>query len=284
MKLDNLTRMLPRRWRERPPVVTVLRLHGVIAPGGSPLRPSLNIAALNDAIERAFKPRRLKAVALAVNSPGGAPAQSALIHDRIRLLAEKKKVPVLAFCEDVAASGGYWIACAGDEIFAERTSIVGSIGVISASFGFQELLAKAGIERRLHTAGERKSFLDPFQPEQEDDVRRLKALQKDLHATFKAHVKARRGERLKGTDKRLFSGEFWTGQQALDLGLIDGLGGLHATVRERYGEKVRLLPVGGRRNWLQRRMGLDSGAVGAGLAEALVGAVEERAAWNRYGL
>lgn len=284
MKLERMTRMLPRKWRERPPVVSLLRLHGIIAPGGSPLRPSLNLTALDGVIERAFKPRRLKAVALSINSPGGSPVQSALIHDRIRGLADEKKVPVLAFCEDVAASGGYWLACAGDEIFANRASVVGSIGVISASFGFQDLLAKAGIERRMHTAGDRKSFLDPFQAEEEDDVRRLKTLQKDLHATFKEHVRERRGDRLNASERRLFSGEFWTGQQALDLGLIDGIGNLNTVLKERYGKKVHINKVGGRRNWLQRRMGLDSAEAGAGLAHGLADALEERAQWGRYGL
>ena len=278
--------LLIARLRRRAPVVAVLRLQGVIAPHGSPLRPALSLAALAGQIEQAFKLRGLKAVALAVNSPGGSPVQSALIHDRIRTLAAEKNVPVIAFVEDVAASGGYWIALAGDEIFVNESSIVGSIGVISASFGFQELLDKVGVERRLHTSGDKKSFLDPFTPETEGDVKRLTAIQKEIHDAFKAHVKTRRGGKLKSGTRTIYSGEFWTGRKAVDLGLADGIGDLRTTMRERYGEKVKLTVVGGRKGILKRRLGLgpSENYAPASLVDGILDTFGARALWARYGL
>ena len=223
------------------------------------------------AIDRAFAPRRLAAVALAVNSPGGSPVQSALIARRIRARADERGVPVLAFAEDVAASGGYWLACAGDEIYADENSIVGSIGVIAAGFGFVEAIARHGVERRVHTAGARKGMLDPFRPEDPGEVERLLAVQRDMHESFIAHVRARRGRRLKGADEELFSGEFWSGRQAIALGLVDGLGDLRGVLRDRFGERVRIRPVAARRG-LRRRLGIgpagggiDAGALGAEL-------------------
>ena len=277
-----LTRSWPP-WRDRRPVVAVLRLNGVIA-AGSRLRGGLNLAALASQIERAFKTRHLKAVALAINSPGGSPVQSALIAKRVRALADEKKVPVFAFAEDVAASGGYWLACAGDEIYADENSIIGSIGVIYAGFGFQALLEKAGIERRMHTRGDKKMMLDPFAEENAEDVTRLKALQKDVHDSFKAYVRERRGDRLKGGRRRLFSGEVWTGKRALGLGLIDGIGDVRSVMRERYGDKVQLRVVAGRRGWLERRLRLPLGMSPVGWAEQLIEAVEARAHWSRFGL
>jgi len=281
-----IDRFLPKTWRDRGPLVAVVRLYGVIAPTGTPLRAALNLAETAGAIEQAFKLRGVKAIALAVNSPGGSPVQAALIHDRIRLLADEKELPVHVFCEDVAASGGYWIACAGDDIYADASSIIGSIGVISAGFGFEDLIRKLGIERRLHTSGERKSFLDPFAPESEQDLKRLTALQKEIHNDFKQHVRTRRGDRLNGAERKLFSGEFWTGRSARELGLIDGLGDLKSVLRQKYGDKVRLKLVGARRSWLRRRLGLtESGATLAeGAGRGLLAAVEERAHWQRYGL
>ncbi len=272
------------RLRSRGPVVAVLRLAGVIS-AGSRLRGGLNIAALAGPIERAFRTKRLSAVALLINSPGGSPVQSALIYKRIRALAEEKEIPVLTFTEDVAASGGYWIACAGDEIFADENSIVGSIGVISASFGFTSLLDKIGVERRVHTRGEKKTLLDPFAPEKAEDVARLTALQKEIHESFIALVKERRGDKLKGGAKKLFSGEFWTGAQALKLGLVDGIGDLRTMMRERYGKRVRLRLIEPRRHWLQRRLtfSLDESRA-AGWADDLIAAVELRAHWGRFGL
>ncbi|MBI5163135.1 MAG: S49 family peptidase [Magnetospirillum sp.] len=262
-----------------PPVVTVVRLNGLIAAGGGMLRGGLNLAGQEGILKAAFAPRRLAAVALAVNSPGGSPVQSALLGARIRAHAEERHVPVLAFVEDVAASGGYWLAAAADEIFADASSIVGSIGVVSAGFGVHEAIARLGIERRLHTQGERKRMLDPFLPEKPEDVARLMALQADIHDAFKAWVRQRRGARLTADEATLFTGEVWTGRRAVALGLIDGLGDLRSVLRARFGEKVRLKPVGGRRGgWLRRRLGLD-----AGPADWLA-AVEERLTWGRWGL
>ena len=290
MDLRSLLARLPiARFRDPPPVVGVLRLGGIIG-GLGPLRSGMTLAALETAIERAFKLPRLEAVALSINSPGGSAAQSDLICRRIRDLAEEKGVPVFAFCEDVAASGGYWLACAADEIYVRETSIVGSIGVISAGFGFAELLQRWGIERRLHTAGDKKSMLDPFQAEKPKDVARLKGIQKELHETFQDLVRERRGPRLKGGDKALFSGEFWTGAKAVELGLVDGIGELRQTLRARYGDKVVLKRVDGERPWWRRRFGI-AGPGGAprppepqDWVAGLLAAVEERAHWSRFGL
>ncbi len=286
-----------KRFREPAPVVTVLRLDGGIGPG-STLRRGLNMKALAEPIARAFQPKRLTAVALVVNSPGGSAAQSALIASRIRQWADEKQVPVIAFVEDVAASGGYWLACAADEIYADERSIVGSIGVVSAGFGFVGLLDKLGMERRVYTAGERKAILDPFRPENPDDVAILKSLQADLHESFAAWVRARRGPRL-AAGEELFTGEFWTGRRAFELGLVDGLGDIRSQLRARFGEKVRLRPVRQERKGLAKLLkpGLD-GEAAEGLAGVLAGrgdwtgelaaellsSAEERLLWSRYGL
>ncbi|MEE8501770.1 MAG: S49 family peptidase [Kiloniellales bacterium] len=279
-----LSRLPVRRFKEPPPVVAVLRLSGVIG-GIGPVRRGLSLASQAHLIERAFKLPRLKAVALTINSPGGSPVQSALIAGRIRALAEEKNIPVVAFAEDVAASGGYWLACAADEIFAHESSIVGSIGVISAGFGFPALLERLGVERRVHTAGARKSMLDPFRSEDPKDVARLQTIQTDVHESFQDYVRQRRGERLTGEEADLFSGEFWTGRRALELGLVDALGDLRQVMRERYGEKVRLRLIDGARPRWRPRLSVEVPAPDlAASAAALVGAVEERALWARYGL
>src|SRR3979411_1137251 len=233
--------MLPARWRRGAAVVPVVRLSGLIG-AVTPLRPGMSLAGVARTLERAFGTKNAKAVALVINSPGGSPVQSRQIYLRIRALAAEKKLPVLVFVEDVAASGGYMIACAGDEIFCDPSSILGSIGVVGGSFGFQELIRKIGVERRLYTAGEHKAMLDPFLPENSDDVARVKALQREIHAIFIALVKGSRGARLKGTDDLLFTGEYWAGESAVSLGLADGIGDLRSTLRARYGEKV-LKPV-----------------------------------------
>lgn len=261
------------------PLVNVLRLDGVIGRTSGPRRGGMTLSDLAESIERAFKGPQVKAVALAINSPGGSPVQSALIATRIRALAAENEVPVFAFCEDVAASGGYWLACAADEIYADPASIVGSIGVVFAGFGFPEMLAKIGVERRIHTAGEKKAILDPFKDEDQDDVEVLKDLQADIHEQFKAHVRARRGDKLQADEDVLFTGEFWTGNRAQGLGLVDGLGDLRTVMRERYGEKVRLKVVGRRRGWLEKRFGMRTD-----WADDLIGAVEARSLWTRYGL
>lgn len=283
-----LARLPLGRFRPAQPVVAVLRLNGVIGQVG-PLRTGLSLARLAPAIERAFAIPRVKAVALAINSPGGSPVQSSLIARRIRQLAAEKNVPVVAFAEDVAASGGYWLACAADEIFADASSIVGSIGVIASSFGFAEMIEKAGITRRIYTAGEHKSMLDPFEPENPDDVVRLKAIQADIHTGFQSWVRERRGDRLRGTPEDLFNGEFWTGRRALELGLIDGIDDLRSAMRRRFGDDVRLKLVGAERSWLRRRFAsaaseIEPAILPATWAEDLLAAVEARLWWNRFGL
>lgn len=274
-----------------PPRVNVLRLSGILADTNSPLRGGLSLNSLAGPIELAFKGRNLKAVALAINSPGGSPVQSALVARRLRDKAEETGVPLIAFCEDVAASGGYWLACAADEIYADENSIVGSIGVVSSSFGFQEAIRKLGIERRLYTAGEKKVLLDPFQEADAKDVNRLKGIQKEMHEAFKATVRERRGGRLKGGEQTLFSGEFWTGRKALEHGLIDGLADLRGELRRRYGEEVRLRKIERKKGLIPRRLGMteESGA-GFGFPEperwgaGLLAAAEQRALWGRFGL
>lgn len=264
-----------KRWfpiPKRDPLVAVIRLHGGIATGS---RGQLNDAGLAGAIERAFRKGRPRAVALSINSPGGSPVQSALIAARIRRLAAEKDLPVYAFVEDLAASGGYWLACAGDEIFADRSSLVGSIGVIMASFGLDRFIAQHGVERRVYTSGESKSQLDMFRPENPDDVARIKAIGGEIHEAFIDHVKARRGDRL-ADDPRLFTGEFWTGDRALELGLIDGIGHLVPQMKARYGDKVRFAVHGPKRSLFRR--------IGAALSGEAFAAVEERALWARFGL
>lgn len=261
-----------------PPIVTVVRLSGLIAAGGGMLRGGLNLANQAGILKAAFRPKRLAAVALVVNSPGGSPVQSSLIAKRIRAHARERSVPVLAFVEDVAASGGYWLAVAADEIVADPASIIGSIGVVSAGFGFHEAIKRLGIERRLHTQGERKRLLDPFLPEKPEDVERLKDIQGDIHDLFKAWVRERRAGKLVGDPEVLFNGDIWTGRRALELGLIDALGDLRTTCRARFGDKVRLRLVGDARPWWRRLPFKGE------MATEMLAAVEERAAWARWGL
>lgn len=278
--------LLPPRFRADIPVVPVVRLNGVIGVS-SPLRPGLMLATTARTLERAFAVRKARAVALVINSPGGSPAQSHLIFRRIRQLSEEKNIPVLAFIEDVGASGGYMLACAADEIICDDYSIVGSIGVVGGSFGFPKLMEKLGVERRLYTSGERKVMLDPFMPEDPDDVARIKAVQRDIHDHFIKLVKDRRGGRLNGDDETLFSGEFWTADKAIELGLVDHHGELRSCLRERYGDKVRTPLISDARNFFGRKIpgvglrGILSGQ--AGLADDLIGALETRAIWSRYG-
>lgn len=270
----------------RPPIVPVLRLAGIIAGANLPLRgPMLNLAALAGTIDRAFAMRGAKAVALAINSPGGSAVQSNLIMRRIRQLAQEKNLPVFAFVEDAAASGGYWLALAADEIFADANSIVGSIGVIAQGFGFDRLIERFGVERRVHAQGEKKSFLDPFAPEKPDDVARLDRAMRLMHEGFKEVARERRGAKLPAGAPDLFSGEFWTGREALELGLIDGIGDLRSILRARFGERVVMVPVGPARGWLRRRLGAGFWAPqGAGLVDELWAAAEARALWARIGL
>jgi signal peptide peptidase SppA len=286
---ERLTSRLPGRIGDRTDraKVSLVRLQGVISPVTAPIpRQIINVTTVEKVLERAFAPERLAAVALLVNSPGGSATQSALVADRIRGLATDRGVPVLAFCEDVAASGGYWLACAADEIYAHPTSIVGSIGVISQGFGLEGLLQRIGVQRRLYTAGESKSRLDPFLPEKPEDVAWLRGLQDQLHEMFQQWVRDRRGDRLR-TDAELFTGEVWTGARAVELGLIDGLGTARGVLTERYPDAA-LTPIEGRKPLLAR-LGLGGSpaagrAVGAELLLTLLEAAGDRATWARYGL
>jgi signal peptide peptidase SppA len=288
--LDRLMALLPARLRRSAAVVPVVRLSGTIG-AVTPLRPGMSLGAVAKTLERAFATKNAKAVALVINSPGGSPVQSRQIFLRIRQLAAEKKLPVLVFVEDVAASGGYMLACAGDEIFCDPSSILGSIGVVGGTFGFQELIKRIGVERRLYTAGAHKAMLDPFLPENPDDVARVKALQQEIHAIFIALVKASRGERLKGADDVLFTGEYWAGETSVSLGLADAIGDLRSTLRARYGDKVLtpvIAPAGG---MLSGLLGRKSGAAATqaalegigGLPDELISALETRAIWAKFG-
>jgi len=264
--------------------VAVIKLHGVITPTPSPLaRGVINVAAMDSALTRAFDHDRLSAVALSINSPGGAPTQSALVADRIRELADRKKVPVLAFCEDVVASGGYWLACAADEIFAHQTSIVGSIGVVSRGFGLVGLLERLGVERRLYTAGEHKARLDPFLPEKDEDIAWLTDMQLQLHELFVQWVRDRRGSKIENADAELFDGEVWTGGRAAELGLVDGVGTLREIIAKRYPD-AEITAVEPRKPLLARLGIGPAAAFGRADALSLMEAVETRAAWSRFGL
>src|ERR1700723_4392613 len=234
--IDRLKEFLPARFRRGTAIVPVVRLSGTIG-AVTPLRPGMSLAGVARTLERAFATKNAKAVALVINSPGGSPVQSRQIYLRIRQLAAEKKLPVLVFVEDVAASGGYMIACAGDEIFCDPPSVLGSTGVVGGSFGFQDLIKKVGVERRLYTAGARKAMLDPFLPENPDDVARVKALQREIHAIFIALVRQSRGTRLKGADDVLFTGEYWAGETSISLGLADAIGDLGSPLPPPYGRK-----------------------------------------------
>jgi serine protease SohB len=286
--LAPLRPLIPLRFRADIPIVPVVRLAGVIGLS-TPLKAGLTLASVSRALDRAFSMPNVKAVALAINSPGGSAVQSHLIFQRIRALAEEKKLPVIAFVEDVAASGGYMIACAADEIVCDASSIVGSIGVVGGSFGFDKLIEKFGIERRLYTSGERKAMLDPFLPEKAEDVERLKAIQREIHEGFIDLVKARRGDKLDSRETALFSGEYWTGRRGRELGLVDAIGDLRGVLRERFGDKVRMPLIAERGLFGRRLPGVnrsDFGLLGSGpsLAEDTVSTLEARALWARYGL
>jgi signal peptide peptidase SppA len=288
--MERLIELLPARLRPGIAVVPVVRLSGVIG-AVTPLRPGMSLAGVARTLERAFEVKNAKAVALMINSPGGSPVQSRQIYVRIRQLAAEKKLPVLVFVEDVAASGGYMIACAGDEIFCDPSSIMGSIGVVGGAFGFQDLIKKIGVERRLYTAGAHKAMLDPFLPENPDDVARVKALQHEIHAIFIALVKQSRGSRLKGADDVLFTGEYWAGETSVSLGLADAIGDLRSTLRARYGDKVLMPVIAPATGMLSSLLGRKSAGAGAltsidgmaGLPDELISALETRAIWAKFG-
>lgn len=285
-----LRRRVDPDWTPRA-TVAVVRLNGVIG-AVSPLRGGIDLASVAASLEGAFEMKGVKAVALSINSPGGSPVQSSLIYKRVRALAEEKSLPVYAFAEDVAASGGYMLACAADEIYADESSIVGSIGVVSAGFGFAGLIEKLGVERRVHTAGESKSMLDPFKPENPDDVARLEALQREVHENFKSLVRRSRGPRLSDPSGEIFTGAFWAAEGAKARGLIDGIGDLRTVMRQKFGKEVRLKVVGSRKPFWRRGIGLTGGSkslpepasLADGLAQGLIGAIEARSLWSRFGL
>lgn len=288
---DRFTAWRQRRLKHRP-VVPVVRLTGVIGRGGLN-RSGISLAAVNGSLERAFKIKKAAAVAIIINSPGGSPVQSALIFNRIRQLAEAHNRKVYVFAEDVAASGGYYIAVAGDEIYVDPSSIIGSIGVVSAGFGFVGALEKLGIERRVYTAGLNKATLDPFQPEKPEDIDHLKSIQLEVHDTFKNVVRSRRGARLKAPDDELFDGRFWAGERAVALGLVDGIGDIFSVLAEKLGGEPALQVIGRKENWLARRLGRMPGINGTSsllndlpstISEQMLMTLEERALWSRFGL
>lgn len=278
---------------EPEPLVHVVRLNGVIGGQSSPFNPSLSLTSVAADLEAAFADKSVKAVALAINSPGGSPVQSALIMKRVRALSAEKEIPVFAFIEDVGASGGYMLALAGDEIYADENSVVGSIGVVSAGFGFKQLIDRVGVERRVYTAGESKAMLDPFQAEDPKDVEHLKSLQAEVHESFKQMVRDRREGKLTAPESDLFTGSFWTGAKAQTLGLIDGLGDMRAILKDKFGEKTRLKLVHTSAGLFRRNknaagvshtaspssLSLDTNLVENGLS-----ALETRALWSRFGL
>jgi signal peptide peptidase SppA len=279
--LKPLLKLLPPSWRKKTPIINLVRLEGVITSGRGGLQQKLNAKELEPLLKKAFR-KGIAGVALQINCPGGSPVQSALIATRIRTLAEKHKVPVYAFCEDVAASGGYWLACAADEIYADENSIVGSIGVISMGFGFPKALTKLGVERRVYTSGESKSTNDPFKPEKPEDVKRLKVLLGEMHESFKNMVHTRRAGKLEAPDKDTFSGAFWTGATAAKMGLVDGIGSMHDILTRKYGENVELKLIESSGGWGLRRLGLAAAI--HQIPDAAIDAAETRALWSRFGI
>ena len=257
--------------------VSVIPLNGIIAPNMG-RRKGLNLNEIDKNIEDAFSLKNLKAVALQINSPGGSPVQSEMISKRIRELSEKKNIPVLAFVEDVAASGGYWLACSADEIFASKASIVGSIGVVSSGFGFDKAIQKLGVERRLYTSGDNKAILDPFLPENNDDVKRLKGIQKELHNQFISFVKSRRGSKIINENKEIFTGAFWSGEKSLELGLIDSFGEMKTVLKERFGESVKI------KEFSPKKKLFSFGSLLSGALDMLLHKIEERSSFKNFGL
>lgn len=275
LKIESLLKPKPR--------IAVLSLHGVIgAAGKMKSNTGLSLQSLDNLIEKAFTLPRVKAVALCINSPGGSPAQSALISERIRQFSEEKSIPTYSFIEDVGTSGGYWLACTSDTIYAQPTSVVGSIGVITAGFGFKDLIAKWGIERRVYTQGENKNILDPFKEEKEEDVSLLLNVQKDIHEVFIRYVKERRADAIDAEDDVLFSGAFWSGLKAKELGLVDGIGSMHGIMQEKYGREIDFVTMESPKPFLAKLLGLDTLSSKA-IAEGVMNVLEERGLWSRLG-
>jgi signal peptide peptidase SppA len=275
-----LLKLLPLSWRKKTPLIHVVRLEGAIMPGKSMRGGNLNMETLEPVLAKAFR-KGIAAVALEINCPGGSPVQSALIASRMRQFSDEHKIPVYAFCEDVAASGGYWLACAGEEIYADENSIVGSIGVISMGFGFDKAIKRYGIDRRVHTAGESKSTNDPFKPEKPEDVKKLKTILNEMHESFKAMVRERRAGKLKAADKDIFTGAYWTGRTAQGKGLVDGIGHMRAIMTAKFGEKAQFKKIPLQQGWGLRRLGFGDAA---SMPDAVIDTLENRSLWQRFGL
>ncbi len=281
-KIRQLLAQIPLPLFQNPsPVVAILPLEGVIG-SGSRFSAALNLAGIEEKISQAFDVYNVKAVALAVNSPGGSPVQSELIMRRIQKLSQEKKIPVYAFAEDVAASGGYLISLAAEEIYAHEASIVGSIGVISAGFGFSKAIEKIGVERRVYAAGDNKSILDPFQAEKDKDIKLLKEMQKEIHEFFKNLVKESRGDKLKGTQKVMFSGQFWAGKEAVKLGLVDGIGDIHTVMKEKLGDKTKFKRIKEEKGLIKTMLGMSVSK--PKISEEILATLENRSLWSRFGL
>ncbi len=284
-KFEHLLSILPFGIGDSKPVVAVLRLEGVIGKI-STAKSGITLSTLNKLIEKTFKLERLEVVCLSINSPGGSPVQAELIASRIISLAKEKNIPVYSFVEDVATSGGYWLACSGDKIYVSESSIVGSIGVISSGFGFHEAISKLGIERRVYTQGEKKSVLDPFQPAKDSDIKLIKKIQKDVHEHFITTVKTRRGGRLTQSDRILFNGEFWAGQKAVDYGLVDGVNDLYSFIQDKFGDNVKIKYIEHKQSWIKKKLGISqiSDDFTNDLAESIIDAVEKRLIQNKFRL
>ena len=282
-RFEQMLSFLPINLGYQKPVIAILRLEGIIGRVNS-YKSGLSISNLNKLIEQAFKTNRLEAVCLVINSPGGSPVQSELIAGRIIQLAEEMEIPVYSFVEDVAASGGYWLAAAGDKIFASKSSIIGSIGVIHSSFGFHEAIAKLGIERRIYAEGNNKSVLDPFEPAKPSDIKLIKNLEKNIHGHFISYVKSRRNGKLTQSDEILFNGEFWTGQTAVDYGLVDGIDNVYSFINKHYGDEVKIEYVENKQGWFKKKLGMSalSSEIAHDIGEGLVTSVENKLGENRF--
>ncbi|WP_342225654.1 S49 family peptidase [Rickettsia endosymbiont of Urophora cardui] len=274
-QISKLEQLLASIFGDSKEVVAVLRLNGVIGKV-STVQSGLTLEPLNELIEKAFKIKKLKALCLIINSPGGSPVQSELIAKRIRTLAKEHKIKIYSFIEDMAASGGYWLACAGDQIYALHSSIIGSIGVVSSGFGFHEAINKLGIERRVYTEGKNKAVLDPFKPINKEDVKIIKDLQKQIYEHFVDYVKTRRVGKLTQQDDILFNGEFWAGRTALDYGLIDDLGDMYSTMKAKFGDNIKFQYLCAKQPWIKRKLGMASKILTDNFADSLINAVENK--------
>ncbi|CAA14855.1 POSSIBLE PROTEASE SOHB (sohB) [Rickettsia prowazekii str. Madrid E] len=264
-------------------VVAVLRLSGVIGKV-STMQSGLTLESLNELIEKTFKIKKLKALCLIINSPGGSPVQSELIAKRIRDLAKENKIKVYSFIEDMAASGGYWLACSGDQIYALPSSVIGSIGVVSSGFGFHEAINKLGIERRVYTEGKNKAVLDPFKPINKDDLKIIKDLQKQVYEHFVEYVKNRRAGKLTQQDEILFNGEFWAGQTALDYGLIDGIGDMYSVIKEKFGDNIKFQYLCAKQPWLKKKLGMRSKILIEDLVNTVIDTIENKIITDKFNM